>query len=221
MESFHTGAMNEQVVEMEEGRLISSYPLSENSNVSPSQVGLVGKFQSRWKRKLKRLCSEMKQEEEELRRRNEELVTEIDERKKKMRTELSEMQSKYDDLHSKLHTQDADSEDGSSMVKLNVGGDCFVTTVSSLTRVKPTYFSAMFSSEFRVDPNSDGEYFIDRGPEHFELILNFLRGNEEIELEDIRKEPWTSRDLRRLRDEVQFYGIEPLIEAVNGRLVAM
>lgn len=95
-----------------------------------------------------------------------------------------------------------------------------MTTVQNLTRVKPTYFSVMFSSDFAVETNSDGEHFIDRDPAHFRLILNFLRGNEETVLDRINRAEWIEFDLRDLLDEVTFYSIEPLIEAVKERLAS-
>lgn len=108
-----------------------------------------------------------------------------------------------------------------TMIRLNVGGTRFEATVATLTRVKPTYFSTMFSSNSGVEPNRDGEYVIDRDPDHFKLILNYLRGNEDTALDDIREEPWSRRDLRKLKDEVKFYGVESLINAVEERLASM
>jgi len=33
----------------------------------------------------------------------------------------------------------------------------------------------MFSSQFNTQADEDGEYFIDRNPKHFALILDYLR----------------------------------------------
>jgi hypothetical protein len=60
-------------------------------------------------------------------------------------------------------------------IKLNIGGKIFTTTVDTLTKEPASLFSSMFSGNFVVEPDKDGEIFIDRSYEYFHLILNFLR----------------------------------------------
>eukprot|EP01130_Rhizamoeba_saxonica_P002007 TRINITY_DN11818_c0_g1_i1.p1 TRINITY_DN11818_c0_g1~~TRINITY_DN11818_c0_g1_i1.p1 ORF type:complete len:324 (-),score=54.68 TRINITY_DN11818_c0_g1_i1:109-1080(-) len=59
-------------------------------------------------------------------------------------------------------------------VKLNVGGQIFVTSKTTLTKDKNSYFYGMISSN-NWQPDEDGEYFIDRDPVVFNRILNYMR----------------------------------------------
>jgi hypothetical protein len=59
-------------------------------------------------------------------------------------------------------------------IKLNVGGKIFTTTLNTLTTEKNTFFNSMFSEQFKPQPDEDGEFFIDRNPEYFHLILDYL-----------------------------------------------
>eukprot|EP01080_Neovahlkampfia_damariscottae_P006290 gene6290-10297_t len=59
------------------------------------------------------------------------------------------------------------------IVKLNVGGKLFITTKSTLFNVDNSLKSMLQSGNFK--PDLDGAYFIDRSPEYFPLILDYLR----------------------------------------------
>lgn len=61
----------------------------------------------------------------------------------------------------------------SEPIILNVGGKRYETSISTLTRV-PGYLKTCFESELNK-PNNRGEYFIDRNPDIFASILNYLR----------------------------------------------
>jgi len=65
-------------------------------------------------------------------------------------------------------------EHRNNKVRLNVGGQIFVTTYSTLTRTK-SMLARMFSGLFPLEKESDGTYFIDRDPAVFSHILNYLR----------------------------------------------
>jgi hypothetical protein len=55
-----------------------------------------------------------------------------------------------------------------------------MTSVDTLTHEKDTFFSTLFSGNFKTDfknESSRDEYFIDRDPTYFGLILNHLRGS--------------------------------------------
>jgi hypothetical protein len=64
--------------------------------------------------------------------------------------------------------------ENNNKVRLNVGGQIFVTTYSTLTRTK-SMLARMFSGLFPLEKESDGTYFIDRDPATFSHILNYLR----------------------------------------------
>ena len=68
----------------------------------------------------------------------------------------------------------------SSTVKLNVGGQHFVTSVQTLRKDPNSILAAMFSGKFDTKPSEDGSFFIDRDGTHFRFILNYLRDGELI-----------------------------------------
>jgi len=62
-------------------------------------------------------------------------------------------------------------------VLLDVGGKYFKTTISTLHKDQHSLLAQMFSlSGFQLPREQDGSYFIDRDGEHFQHILNYLRG---------------------------------------------
>jgi hypothetical protein len=89
------------------------------------------------------------------------------------------------------------------VVELNVGGRLFVTTKGTLTRngTSDNYFTALLNGKFKklVDPRS-GAIFIDRDPDMFDLLLQYLRNGE------FRAAPPISEDM--LKREAQFYQID-------------
>jgi hypothetical protein len=66
------------------------------------------------------------------------------------------------------------------VVKLNVGGARFETTLAVLVKVDDSMLGRMFSppcdAMLQPDP-ADGSIFIDRDGEHFSMLLDFLRGD--------------------------------------------
>jgi hypothetical protein len=92
------------------------------------------------------------------------------------------------------------------IIKLNIGGKIFTTTLSTLTTEKDTFFTSMFSEQFNTKPDKNGEYFIDRNPKHFHLILDYLRNpTKEVNLREL-----TTVQEEEFYDEVDFYSIESL-----------
>jgi len=70
------------------------------------------------------------------------------------------------------------------IVYLNVGGQLFATTTTTLTISDPnSMFNAMFGkngSRFKHNFDKKGNYFIDRDPRYFAVILNYLRTHQVI-----------------------------------------
>jgi hypothetical protein len=81
---------------------------------------------------------------------------------------------------------------------LNIGGKLFHTRKSTLTSQKNVFYRMFSSGCFK--PNKKGEYFFDRNPEYFEIILDYLRGYE-IDWNDVKSE-------RKLFFELDYYSIE-------------
>ncbi|KAK9050406.1 hypothetical protein SSX86_030623 [Deinandra increscens subsp. villosa] len=64
----------------------------------------------------------------------------------------------------------------SSIVRLNIGGDKFCTTVDTLTHREPnSMLAAMFSGRHTLCKDSEGNVFVDRDGKHFRHVLNWLR----------------------------------------------
>ncbi|CAO3585905.1 unnamed protein product [Absidia cylindrospora] len=79
-------------------------------------------------------------------------------------------------------------------VKLNVGGQLFQTSLSTLRRDPNSTLAAMFDGHQCIKPDeTDGSYFIDRDGTYFRLVLNYLR--------DL-KVPSSIRDDPKIMDEL-------------------
>jgi hypothetical protein len=63
----------------------------------------------------------------------------------------------------------------SDWVSLNVGGRTFSTTRSTLTKDKDSMLAKMFGDNWQSTTDAAGSYLIDRTPEYFAPILNYLR----------------------------------------------
>jgi hypothetical protein len=74
----------------------------------------------------------------------------------------------------------------SNRIVLNVGGQRFETSKSNLLRFPNSYFTGLLSETAKWKPDNDGSYFIDRSPEGFPAVLEYLRGNDDF-LEAVSK----------------------------------
>jgi len=91
----------------------------------------------------------------------------------------------------------------SQRIILNIGGTLFETTRQTLTKQPNSMLNVMFngSNEDIVKPDSKGHYFIDRDPEHFQTILNYLRTDQLIL-------PESKIERTKLELELDFYCIK-------------
>ena len=100
----------------------------------------------------------------------------------------------------------SDAEDTNSMqgpcVCLDVGGMRFHTQRTVLLRQAPHYFSVLAADNFASQEEVDGLIFIDRDPDQFSVLLQYLRDGVMYEPIDVA----TSRSLQR---EARFYGMLP------------
>ncbi|KAL9431404.1 hypothetical protein AB3S75_026565 [Citrus x aurantiifolia] len=103
----------------------------------------------------------------------------------------------------------AKDSDSSSMVRLNIGGKQFYTTIDTLTRREPeSMLAAMFSGRHTVCQDSEGYIFVDRDGKHFRHILNWLRDGAVPTLTE-------SKFLELLR-EAEYYQLLGLIERIHA-----
>ncbi|XP_061453074.1 SH3KBP1-binding protein 1 isoform X2 [Rhineura floridana] len=101
-----------------------------------------------------------------------------------------------------MATAAARSGRGAELVQLNVGGRRFSTSRQTLTWIPDSFFSSLLSGRISTLKDETGAIFIDRDPDVFAPILNFLRTKEL----DIRR-----TNVSLLLHEAQFYGITPLV----------
>ncbi|KAJ8963275.1 hypothetical protein NQ318_018742 [Aromia moschata] len=89
------------------------------------------------------------------------------------------------------------------ILHLNVGGKRFSTSRQTLNLIPDTFFTALLSGRISSLRDEKGAIFIDRDPNIFSVILNYLR-TREIELNGV--------DIRTLRHEAEYYNIAPLVK---------
>ncbi|KAJ0503153.1 putative chromatin remodeling & transcription regulator BTB-POZ family [Helianthus annuus] len=104
-----------------------------------------------------------------------------------------------------------DSNATSSIVRLNIGGYEFLTSVDTLTNREPqSMLAAMFSGRHTVykDPEK-GYVFVDRDGMHFRHILNWLRDGLTPNLSDV--------ECSELLREAEYYQLLGLVEVLNKK----
>merc|ERR1712117_549841 len=101
----------------------------------------------------------------------------------------------------------------SNLITLNIGGTNFTTTVATLTQYPDSMLAAMFDPESERPPamkDDKGNFFIDRDPEPFRIILSFLRSArlpEDIVGCSIEEVEW----------EADYYGLKKLLKIIGER----
>jgi len=98
------------------------------------------------------------------------------------------------------------------MVTLNVGGEKYTTSVDTLTRIKDTFFTALFSQQWELEQNPDDKsIFIDRNGKIFTYILEYLR-TDIIPNNVMRDETL----LHSILIEAQYIHLQKLLELLAG-----
>jgi hypothetical protein len=90
------------------------------------------------------------------------------------------------------------------IIRLDVGGHKFTTSLQTLTSVPDTYFASLFSGRFALTPNAEGAYFIDRDGSHFRHVLNYMR--EPVE-EGYTLSSALEAHKEKLIEELELYGL--------------
>ena len=115
----------------------------------------------------------------------ENLLTRFDEMVKKFRHEFSEIvESERAKIKAEIEAYKAEKERiqavnvrDDDLINLNVGGTKITTTRSTLCQVEDSLLAAMFSGrwEDNIKRDQDGAVFFDFNPQHFILVLDYLR----------------------------------------------
>ncbi|MDA7838903.1 BTB/POZ domain-containing protein [bacterium] len=96
------------------------------------------------------------------------------------------------------------------LVKLNVGGHVYWTTHDTLTSRGPNMLSSMVRHQ---NPGAlvEDAYFIDRDPETFRWVLNYLRGSRTLP----RKQ---SVEMYLLKEEAEYFAMDELVTRIQHLL---
>ena len=114
---------------------------------------------------------------------------------------------------SKRRREQSSAAPGAGVVRLNVGGTIYTTTLDTLRAVPDSLFGRMFDPDISlgmVPTDEDGNIFFDRDPEVFRWVLDFLRRRG-------RSVGMPRQELRPLlRDEADYFGLVGLVEACDA-----
>ncbi|XP_067130816.1 BTB/POZ domain-containing protein KCTD5-like [Centruroides vittatus] len=97
-------------------------------------------------------------------------------------------------------------------VRLNVGGTYFLTTRTTLCRDPNSYLYRLCQNDPDLNPKKDetGAYLIDRDPDYFGPVLNYLRHGKLVINKTLAEEG--------VLEEAKFYNIVDLIKLVKERI---
>lgn len=100
----------------------------------------------------------------------------------------------------------------SDWINLNVGGKLFTTTRNTLVKHPDSMLARMFNNSegwnSAVDKN--GSYLIDRSPEYFEPLLNYLRHGSLILNESVSP--------KGVLEEAKFFGLYQIIDELDSEI---
>jgi len=88
------------------------------------------------------------------------------------REELEREKEEFEEMKKKLEEMYYPVEE---VIDLNVGGTKFTTLRSTLVKYPGSMLEAMFSGRHRITKDKKDRFFIDRSPEVFKLVMEFLR----------------------------------------------
>uniref|UniRef100_A0A914VBZ6 BTB domain-containing protein n=1 Tax=Plectus sambesii TaxID=2011161 RepID=A0A914VBZ6_9BILA len=109
-----------------------------------------------------------------------------------------------------MESNKSEAEESSKLITLNVGGKHFTTRISTL--MQSEFFARLFNSDWREHINETGSncLFIDRNPDLFELILDFLRGSFLLpESDELRQ---------RILIEADYFGVASMVAYLNAKI---
>lgn len=101
-----------------------------------------------------------------------------------------------------------------TMIDLNVGGTVFETARTTLVQQSGSFLENLLSGRYQISRDRYGRIFLNRDPEHFRTILNFLRNPQTPPM------PRDSSESEALIKEAGYYGVHffpfPLVFAAGG-----
>ncbi|CDW59335.1 BTB 2 domain containing protein [Trichuris trichiura] len=94
----------------------------------------------------------------------------------------------------------------SRWVSLNVGGQTFVTSKQTLSRNRESFLFSRLQS----DKDENGAFLIDRNPQYFAPVLDYLRHGKLIINKDVSEEG--------VLEEAEFYNLPGLVKLCRDRI---
>eukprot|EP01006_Ploeotia_vitrea_P056038 TRINITY_DN68057_c1_g1_i2.p1 TRINITY_DN68057_c1_g1~~TRINITY_DN68057_c1_g1_i2.p1 ORF type:complete len:310 (-),score=39.20 TRINITY_DN68057_c1_g1_i2:184-1113(-) len=122
-----------------------------------------------------------------------------------IRHSVQQKQTEFDEHCAALNKKIEETHKQSTehkIVKLNIGGQKFQTSQDTLLNVHENFFWCMLHSGDWKPDEEHGEYFIDRSPTAFPLILESLRQQKPVSTEHLSK---FEEDM--LNNDLDFYGL--------------
>ena len=101
------------------------------------------------------------------------------------------------------------SKNSSEWIRLNVGGQHFTTTRTTLAKDKDSFLHRLVAKD-DSEVDDTGAILIDRDPNYFGPVLNFLRHGKVVLDRHISEEA--------VLEEAEFYGVTALIKALRRRM---
>eukprot|EP00026_Physarum_polycephalum_P014347 Phypoly_transcript_14851.p1 GENE.Phypoly_transcript_14851~~Phypoly_transcript_14851.p1 ORF type:complete len:320 (+),score=47.93 Phypoly_transcript_14851:144-962(+) len=120
------------------------------------------------------------------------------------------MNSEISHLKSTSPSNSVGANTNNSVITINVGGTIFTTSHTTLQHAE--YFVAMFNGSFKAASMVNGNYFLDRDPRLFGIILSFLRSRNFPNLA-------TRHEKKEVMEEARFYGVEALATYLEYNLL--
>lgn len=143
----------------------------------------------------------------------------LDRLEERRRTDFNAQKESFENERDKFHSELQRMSDmykiQDSRIKLDIGGQLFTTSLTTLNRDPDSMLAAMFSGRHELKKeDGNGSYFIDRDGTHFRYILNFLRDSE-VKDGTIPENPnlW-----RELLTEAEYYQIGGLVHYLQSLL---
>ena len=117
------------------------------------------------------------------------------------------------------------TSNSNDIIRLNVGGQHFITTRTTLCAVEGSLLEKMFRSDsnFAQPIEIGGEVFLDRNPIAFGCILDYLRdaGHVMVDLQSNADINDQEDFFRRLRTDADYFGLQGLVVYCDTKLFVL
>jgi len=102
------------------------------------------------------------------------------------------------------------AEKAKTIINLKIGGPIFTTSKSTLLKFEGSYFHTLLGSD-RWKPEEDGCYFVDRSPEYFKYLMEYMRTGT------LETEGLSQKDIDHIHSDFDYYQVPlpqvPLFQA--------